>query len=163
MPDRYNSVKINSRKFDGTIHRSWNARLVEKRNELLVFVGEFETEVKHRHLGVIRRKTVSYEFYWINRGYNVFRFHEPDGELRNFYCNLNLPPFFENDVLDYVDLDVDVLVWKDFSVQILDLDEFEENAILFGYSEELRETVDKNLKELLSLITEKSFPFDYKS
>ncbi len=160
MSDRI--VKINSRKFDGTIHRSWNAALTEQTDSLLVFVGEFEKEVAHQHLGVIRRETISHEFYWLDRGYNVFRFHEPEGSLRNFYCNLNLPPTFSDGVLGYVDLDIDVLVWNDFSIQILDTDEFEENAQRFGYSEELRATVAENLQELLSLIERRLFPFDYK-
>lgn len=131
-------------------------------NSLLTFVGTFEKEVKHSKLGVIRPNTVSYEFYWLNRGYNVFRFHEPEGDLRNFYCNINLPPKFENNNLDYVDLDVDVLVWKDFSIEILDLDEFETNAQKFKYSKQIRDAVDKNLEELLALIDKKQFPFDYK-
>lgn len=155
-------VTINSRKFDGEIYRSWQAELIKQTDSLLTFVGVFEDEINHRHLGVIRRGTISYEFYWRKKGYNVFRFHEPEGDLRNFYCNLNLPPKWANGVLDYVDLDIDVLVWKDFSIQILDEDEFAENARLFGYSKELRETVKANLKELLTLVEQKSLPFDYK-
>ena len=94
-------ITINSRKYDGKIHRSWKATLIGQTNSLLKFVGEFDQEIKHAHLGVIRRGTVSYEYYWLDRWYNVFRFHEPEGDLRNFYCNVNLPPKFENDVLDY--------------------------------------------------------------
>jgi len=157
-----NIVIINSRKFDGKIHRSWNARLIEQRNSLLIFVGEFEEEVSHPFLGVIRRGTVSYEFYWLDRWYNVFRFHEPDGSLRNFYCNVNKPPEFENGVLDYIDLDIDILVWKDFSHQILDVEEFKENAKGFSYSDNLREKVRASLSELISLIENRMFPFDYK-
>ena len=155
-------AEINSRKFDGKIHRRWNAELVEQTGSRLTFVGKFAEEVNHPHLGVIRRGTISYEFYWLNRGYNVFRFHEPEGDLRNFYCNLNLPPKFANGVLDYVDLEVDVVVWKDFSYEILDLDEFEENAKIFGYSKTLRVEVRSNLKKILSLVEGKSFPFDFK-
>lgn len=154
-------VTINSRKFDWKIHRSWKAEILEQTDSLLSFVGEFEKEVNHPKLGVIRRGTISYEFYWLNRGYNVFRFHEPKGDLRNFYCNLNLPPKFENGVLDYIDLDVDVLVWKDFSIEILDLDEFETNAKIFDYPKKVRDDVNKNLEEVLSLIELKTFPFDY--
>lgn len=155
-------VKINSRKFDGRIHRSWNVELLEETDSLLTFIGEFEKEISHPHLGVIRRGTISHEFYWLTRGYNVFRFHEPEGDLRNFYCNLNLLPKFANGILDYVDMDIDVLVWEDFSYEILDLDEFEENAKIFRYSKTLRDEVDKNLKEILSLIERKYFPFDFK-
>lgn len=163
MNDETNLYTINSKKFDNKIHKQWSAKLIERKNNLLVFYGEFEKEVKHQQLGVIRRNTKSFEFYWLDRGYNVFRFHEPEGDLRNFYCNLNLPPRFENNVLDYVDLDLDVLVWKDFSYEILDMDEFEKNSKKFNYSNSLKAEVEKNLKELLSLIELKSFPFDYQN
>jgi protein associated with RNAse G/E len=160
MPE--NPITINSRKFDGTIHKSWKAELLSETEELLTFVGIFENEVIHPKLGIIRRGTVSYEFYWKNRWFNIFRFHEPDGKLRNFYCNLNMPPVLSENALDYVDLDIDVLVWQDFSFQILDLDEFEQHALKYNYSNDLRETINLTLKELLSMIEKKSFPFDYK-
>lgn len=152
---------INSRKFDGAIHRSWTAELVDRAESLIIFTGVFETEIKHPKLGVIRRGTVSREFYWTNRWYNVFRFHEPEGGLRNFYCNVSQPPVCAGDVLDYVDLDIDVVVWKDFSIEILDLEEYLENAGKFNYSTELRNNAGEGLKEVLHLIKTKSFPFDF--
>ena len=160
MPQKL--VTINSRKYDGEIHKSWQAELLSETSDLLTFLGKFDFEVNHSKLGVIRRGTVSYEFYWKNRWLNVFRFHEPEGDLRNFYCNLNLPPVLTDGVLDYVDLDVDVLVWRDFSFEILDVDEYERHAVKYNYSKELREKVDAALKELLLMIERKSFPFDYK-
>lgn len=162
MPKLNKTVTINSRKFDGAIHRSWQAEFVEQKNTLLIFKGVFAEEIKHSHLGVIRRGTISYEYYWLDRFYNVFRFHEPDGEFRNFYCNVNLPPKCENGVLDYIDLDIDVVVWKDFSIQILDLDEFEESSKNFNYTEDLIIKTKSNLEELLRLIENRDFPFDYK-
>jgi len=157
-----NLVTINSRKFDGEIHRSWKAQLLSYESSLIVFVGEFEEEINHDHLGVIRRGTLSREFYWTDCWYNIFRFHEPDGGLRNFYCNINLPPKFENNVLDYVDLDIDLIVWKDFSYQILDMGEFEQNANRFSYSDELRHKALNSLDELIFLVKNKSFPFNQK-
>lgn len=153
-------IVINSRKFDGKIHRSWKADLISQEDSLLVFVGEFEKEVKHPNLGVIRRGTVSYEYYWLDRWYNIFRFHEPEGALRNFYCNVNMPPKFENGVLDYIDLDVDILVWKDFKYEILDAEEFEDNAAKYFYSENLKQMVDSNVKELINLIEDRKYPFN---
>jgi len=155
-------ITINSRKYDGSIHKSWNAKLLSKNDSLLTFLGKFEKKIKHQHLGVIGRGTISYEFYWLNCWYNIFRFHEPDGKLRNFYCNINLPLNFNGKVLDYVDLDIDILVWKDFSYQVLDFEEFEANAERFSYSDKLRKKVKKTQKKLLSLIENRTFPFDYK-
>jgi protein associated with RNAse G/E len=153
------SVTINSRKFDEKIHRSWKAEFLEKRDSLLIFAGEFEDEIRHPELGIIRRGTVSFEYYWLDRWYNVFKFFEPDGEFRNFYCNLNMPPRFENNVLDYVDLEIDVLVANDFEVKILDREEFEENSKLFKYSKDLIKKTFDTLDELLKAIEARAFPF----
>ena len=155
-------VTVNSRKFDNKIHRTWTAYFVEQNSSLLSLVGKFEKEIKHEALGVIGRGTISYEFYWFHRHYNIFRFHEPAGKLRNFYCNLSLRPKLENDVLDYVDLDIDVLVDADFGFRILDSEEYEENAARFSYGNELKNTIEKNLQELLALIKNRQFPFNYK-
>lgn len=153
------SVTINSRKFDGRIHRTWQADLIEKTEELFTFVGVFEQEVKHPDLGLIRPGTISYEYYWPDRWYNVFKFHEPEGQLRNFYCNINFPPRFQNAVLDFIDLDIDLLVWRDFSWQRLDVEEFEQNTLVYGYSEEIVKKVSATVAELEEMIRERIFPF----
>ena len=162
MLEKNRIITINSRKYNGKLHRSWKAEFIQRDTSLLEFAGEFEKEISHSHLGFIRRGTISYEFYWLDRWYNVFRFHEPDESLRNFYCNINMPPKFENGILDYIDLDIDVVVWKDFSRQILDVEEFEENSRRFNYPDELLEKVRDSLSGLTALIDNRIFPFDYK-
>jgi protein associated with RNAse G/E len=159
MPEK-KLVTINSRKFDGKIHRKWQAELFEQTDSKLVFVGEFEKEVVHPILGVIRRGTLSFEFYWLKRNYNIFRFHEPEGNLRNYYCNISFPPTFQNNILDYVDLDVDILVSTDFKYQILDFDEFEQNSRLYEYTADLKQIVDSAVKDVIDLIEKRSFPFN---
>ena len=151
---------INSRKYDGSIHRTWNAELKSQKESLLIFEGVFEEEINHNILGVIRRGTISYEYYWTDRWYNIFRFHEPNGDLRNFYCNVSQPPTMNGNILDYTDFDIDILVNADLSYQILDVDEFNENRRLLGYTSEIVKKVDKSVSELINLIENKDFPFD---
>lgn len=153
-------VTINSRKYDMSIRRTWTCELVERHGQQLVFVGEFEHHVEHAGLGSIRRGTISYEYYWLDRWYNVFRFHEPDGSLRNFYCNVAMPAIYANDVLDYVDLDIDVVVWQDYTLEILDREDFEANSIIYQYPPRIRSKVDRSLMELLTLVGNRGFPFD---
>ncbi len=153
-------VTINSRKYDQSIRRSWNAKLIECVGSMLVLAGEFDRDVEHTDLGVIPRGTVSHEYYWLDRWYNIFRFLTPDGNLRNYYCNVNMPPRFENGILDYVDLDIDVLVWPDGSHNVLDMDEFEKNAALFPYPADVRTNAVDTLAELISNKDGRKFPFD---
>ncbi|MEK7722750.1 MAG: DUF402 domain-containing protein [Acidobacteriota bacterium] len=153
-------ITINSRKFDNSIHRNWQCKLLEETKEYWLFVGEFEKEVSHNKLGVIRRKTISYEYYFKEKWFNIFRFHEPEGQLKFYYCNINMPPIFENGVLDYVDLDIDVLVKKDFQFEILDEDEFIENSNKYEYPSSIQSMAKTNLHKLLEKIKKQAFPFN---
>lgn len=162
MQNSNETVIINSRKYDGTIHKTWTADLIERKGTMITLIGKFDKEIKHSHLGIIGRGTISYEFYWLEGWFNIFRFHEPDGSLRNFYCNINMPPKFENNVLNYVDLDIDVLVWKDFTTEILDADEFAENCSKYNYPAKIKNRTNENIKKIMALVRNRDFPFDIK-
>jgi len=154
------SIIVSARKYDGTEHRSWSARLVVREGSLLILDARFDKDVEHDWIGRISKGTVSTEYYWLDRWYNVFRFSDDDRRLRNFYCNVNLPPVFDGKILSYVDLDIDVLVEPDFSYTILDRDDFEENAKKYSYPAEIKENAERALTELISLLESRAFPFD---
>ncbi len=153
-------IVVRALKFDRREHRRWGARLQKRDGELLVLDAEFDKEVRHPQLGLIRRGTLSIEYYWLDRWYNVFRFLEPDGQLRSFYCNVNMPPEFDGRTLSYVDLDIDILVAPNLDYEILDMDEFESNAEVFNYPKAVRESAHRAVHEIISLVTERRFPFD---
>ena len=153
------SILVRACKFDGAEHRSWNAELIHQEDSLLVLDAKFEDEVQHDLLGTLLSGTVSLEYYWLDRWYSIFRFSEPTCQLRNFYCNINLPPVLQENVLSYIDLDIDVLVNPDFSYQILDEDEFAVNALRYNYPAELQSQARRALDELIKLIEERQFPF----
>lgn len=154
------SVEVRALKFDGQIHREWQARLVARDASLIVVEGVFAEEIRHPQLGLISPGTHSVEYYWTDRCYSVFRFREPSGELRNYYCNINLPAKFDGRVLTFIDLDIDVLVAPDFSMRILDEDEFAANAARYRYPAAVRESVPRALAELIDLIERRVHPFD---
>lgn len=154
------SIIVRACKFDGREHRRWRARLLSREASLLVLDASFDEEVNHPLLGHIARGTLSLEYYWLDRWYNIFRFSEPDGALRNYYCNVNAPPTFDGRVLKFIDLDMDVLVAPDLSYKILDEDEFAANARLYDYPAEVKRQAQAALDELIRLIEHRQFPFD---
>ena len=152
-------VEVHVLKYDGTEHRSWPAFLSKRDGPLLVLDAVFDQKIEHDLLGTIASGTISTEYYWRDRWYNVFRFSNRGGTLKSFYCNVNMPPTFDGRVLSYVDLDIDVLVKPDFSYQVLDLEDFDENARAYGYPSDVRENANAALGELIRLIETHSFPF----
>lgn len=155
-----NEIRVSVRKYDGREHRHWRARIAKREDTLLILDAVFEEEIEHDLLGTIARGTVSTEYYWLDRWYNVFRFSDNSGKLQNFYCNINQPPSFDGRVLSYIDLDIDVLVAPDLTYKILDLDDFEANARAYAYPEDVQAHAHDALDELLKLIEARAFPFD---
>ncbi|MBC7933086.1 MAG: DUF402 domain-containing protein [Rubrivivax sp.] len=153
-------VRVDSLKYDGRLHRSWPARLVRRAGPLLVVEGVFAIAVRHGLLGTIAAGTRSTEYYWTDRWYSIFRFREPAGQLRNYYCNINRPAEFDGSALTFVDLDIDVLVSPDFTYEVLDEEEFKTHAAQFGYTDEVLRRVAEAREELIGLIEARSFPFD---
>src|SRR3989441_6858405 len=152
-------VTVRVLKYDGADYRDWTARLSRHDGALLVLEAEFEYDVQHDLLGAIESGTRTVEYYWLDRWYNIFRFMNDDDAIRLYYCNVNMPPSLKDNVLTYIDLDIDVLVQPDFSYQVLDLDEFEANARCYGYSEEVKSQTKTAVKELVFMIESRQFPF----
>jgi len=153
-------IVVSVLKYDGLEHRRWRARVAKIEGPLLVLDAVFEEEINHDLLGTIALGTVSTEYYWLDRWYNVFRFSDKSGKLKNFYCNVNQPPSFDGSVLSYIDLDIDVLVAPDLTYKILDLDDFEANARAYAYPEDVQANAHGALKDLTELIEARAFPFN---
>lgn len=158
-PGAEQQVIVSACKFDGREHRRWPARVMKREDNLLILDARFTEEIRHRLLGVIAPGTISVEYYWLDRWYNIFRFLNPNGELRSFYCNVNIPPTFDGQILSYIDLDIDILVAPDLSYQIVDEDEFAQNAARYNYTSQVRSGAYKALEELVMLIEKREFPF----
>ena len=158
--NRPKEIVVSVLKYDGREHRRWPARIARNSGSLLVLDAVFDQEIQHELLGTISSGTISTEYYWLDRWYNVFRFSDSNQTLQNFYCNINQPPSFDGHVLSYIDLDIDVLVAPDFTYKILDVDDFEENAKRYAYPDEVQANARVALAELISLIETRAFPFN---
>jgi len=153
------TILVRACKYDGIEHRRWTAQVVKQEGSLVVLDARFPEEVVHDLLGTIAVGTHSLEYYWLDRWYNVFRFAQPNGQLRNYYCNVNVPPTFDGEVLSYADLDLDILVEPDFSYRLLDLDDFEINVQRYGYSAEVQHHARQAVDDLVGMIQRREFPF----
>jgi protein associated with RNAse G/E len=54
---------------------------------------------------------------------------------------------------------LDILVEPHFSYQILDVEDFERNAKLYGYPDEVQSNAKRAVDDLVNLIETRGFPF----
>src|SRR5215211_4087212 len=88
------------------------------------------------------------EYYYTDRWYNIFVIHDrDDGRLKGWYCNIGKPAVFEDGVVSYIDLALDLWVSTTGEQTVMDEDEFEELSL----NEELKAGALRGLGELKQL------------
>ena len=96
------------------------------------------------------------EYYYTDRWYNIFAIHDrEDGQIKGWYCNIGKPAVFEDGIVSYIDLALDLWVSTDGTQTVLDEDEFENLKL----NEELRTGAINGLDELKALFKSKNPPF----
>lgn len=153
-------ITVNAFGFDKKLKRSWKCLVTGIEGNALTLVGEFKEKVEHPDLGTIEAGTISTEYFWLDGWHNIFRFTSPTGQLKCWYCNLTMPPELSDNSLDYIDLDIDIVIWPDGTHQVLDEAEFAVNAERFDYSSEIRENVRRSVNAIMELLRSGKPPFD---
>jgi hypothetical protein len=94
------------------------------------------------------------ETYYFDRWYNIFEIHDLETDrLKGWYCNVNYPAEGVNGRVSYVDLALDLLVYPDGRLLVLDEDEFDELTLSESNKQKAREA----LKELMSIFEQKTY------
>ncbi|MCG1010758.1 DUF402 domain-containing protein [Salinicoccus sp. ID82-1] len=83
----------------------------------------------------------------------------PNGNLE-YYCNIALPPEYEDGNVSFIDLDVDIVKIPGEDWKMVDYDEFIVNSRLLNYPEDIFQFVEHSVDKLKSRIEKQSFPFD---
>jgi hypothetical protein len=100
----------------------------------------------------LKRNDRFVETYYSDRWYNIYEIYDRDDKrLKGYYCNISKPAVFEDGVISFVDLALDLWVGADGKQTVLDEDEFEELNMDFhartqalAALEELRERFKAN-------------------
>lgn len=88
------------------------------------------------------------EYYYTERWYNIFVVYDRDDRrLKGWYCNVGKPAVFEDGVVSYIDLALDLWVSTTGQQTVLDEDEFEALEL----DEALRDGALKGLDSLKQL------------
>ena len=88
------------------------------------------------------------------------RLEKPNGAgLEGFYCNVTTPAKYDGENVAYIDLDLDLHVSAQGTLEVLDEDEFSENSLRMGYSPDVIRASRSALEELIRLAATAEGPF----
>lgn len=147
------TIRVRSFRYDKSINKEWTANVEEIDGSRIVLSGRFATRVEHPALGVIEAGTMTIEYFWTDRWYNLFRFLNDNGSVKLDYFNIAAPAVLSDRMLDFVDLDLDLVVRGSGRIEILDEEEFRVNSIRLGYDPETVRCAHDSLKTIKQTIS----------
>ncbi len=149
---------IHSYKHNGKIHRAWDeAVLLEETKEYLVF-GNNCTKVTEADGRSWKTKEPAIMYFFFNRWFNIIGQLKKDGIY--YYCNMASPFLIEDNAIKYIDYDLDLRVFSNGNIKILDKGEYKYHKIKMNYNESIDIILKKELDSLIDMVKKKEIAFN---
>ena len=141
-------IKVQKKNPEGEVKHEYEGVILQ-RDERSIIVEALFDRADMPFMDVVFKKGDRFvEYYYSDRWYNIFVIHDRDDEqVKGWYCNIGLPAVFEDGLVSYVDLALDLWVSVSGEQTLLDEDEFESLQL----SKEWRNGALNGLKELKNL------------
>lgn len=141
-------IKVQKKNPEGEVKHEYEGVILQ-RDERSIIVEALFDRADMPFMDVVFKKGDRFvEYYYSDRWYNIFVIHDRDDEqVKGWYCNIGLPAVFEDGLVSYVDLALDLWVSVSGEQTVLDEDEFESLQL----SKEWRNGALNGLKELKNL------------
>lgn len=153
-------IHVVSTKYDGSAHWEFDSFFVAERGPLLIATNFAGQELRNK-VGLWKTPFDVRNHFWSDRWYNVMRCDRPRaGGLEYWYCNVTTPATYDGETIRYADLDLDVRVYANGTIEILDEDEFLEHSAVMGYPPDVIEQSRAAVDELVALARGAQFPFE---
>ncbi|MEI3606421.1 DUF402 domain-containing protein [Pseudogracilibacillus sp. SE30717A] len=157
FPKIGSKVEIVSLKHNKQLHRCWKENIILFHNNDQLIGANNETIVEESD-GQKWETTEPAIFYFDKRyWFNIITLFEKNDYY--YYCNLSSPVTYKNQTLQYIDYDIDVIVQSNLDYQIVDQQDFKDNAETYAYSSAIKKSVDEGLHMLIDWIETEKGPF----
>ena len=146
-------------KHNGKVHRTWYQTYLIEETDDYVAVGSthsFVIEADGRRWHAIEPAV---SIIMKKRWFNVVCMIKTTGI--NYYVNIASPSIIEDNVIKYIDYDLDFKVDSEYQIKTLDEYEYKKHKKLLNYSDELDEVINYNFSKVRKLIENKEFPFSH--
>ena len=150
-------IIIVSFKHNGKVHRTWYQTYLIEDSKDYVVVGSTHSLVIEADGRRWRANEPAISIFFKNEWFNVVCMIRDEGIF--YYVNIASPSLFEEEVIKYIDYDLDFKVSPDYKIKILDEFEYKKHKKLFNYSESLDTIIKRKFKIIKQKIINQEFPF----
>lgn len=154
------TLVIQCYKHNGTIHKSWNVAYVLDIKRDYIVLGNENVLVTKQDGRTWRTKEPAIMFFYNNRWFNIIAQLKSNGIF--YYCNIASPYVIDENVVKYIDYDLDLRVFSDGAFKILDRNEYNYHKKLMKYPKEINYIIKEELSALIEMKKTGEFPFNEK-
>lgn len=158
MKDKKERIIIHCYKHNGQLHKTWQDAFVLEKTKDKIVLGNCQALVTKVDGKTWYTKEPAILFYYPNKWYNIIAQLKEHGLF--YYCNITSPFIIEDNIIKYIDYDLDLRVFPDGGFKVLDRNEYRYHKRLMKYSKELDMVIKHSLTELINLKRSNSGPFD---
>ena len=151
-------MTIHCYKHNGRIHRIWDeATILDVQDNLLV-AANYKTKVTESDGHSHKTGEPAIIFFYKKRWFNIIAQLKKKGLY--YYCNIATPYLIDDNIIKYIDYDLDLRVFPDWGYRVLDKNEYNYHKQLMKYPEELDIILKRELDELIDMEKKRQGPFD---
>lgn len=150
-------IEIKSYKHDGKLHRIWDRGLVLEDNEDFIVVASKRAKVVESNGRKWFTKEPAVTIFSKKEWYNVICMLKSEGVT--YYCNIASPALVEKNTIKYIDYDLDIKLFANNSIKVLDEKEYQNHKRFYDYSKELDKVLKYELANIRQKMEARKFPF----
>lgn len=151
-------LEIHCYKHNGTIHRTWNEAIVLSVTKDLLVCGNDNVLITEKNGKTHKTKETNIIYFYSNKWFNVFAQFKKRGLY--YKCNIATPYLIDDNVIKFIDYDLDLKVYPDGNFKILDQNEYKYHKKLMKYSEDLDKVLLSELDNLIEMKKNNEGPFN---
>ena len=151
-------LTINCYKHNGKIHRSWDeATVLDITDDYLVCANN-KAKVTENDGRSYYTNEPAILFFYKKNWYNIIAQLKSHGLF--YYCNIATPYVIDENIIKYIDYDLDLRVFPDGGFRVLDRNEYKYHKKIMHYSDDLDLVLRSELSKLIDLKRKNNGPFN---
>lgn len=152
------NLKLHCYKHNGKINSTSDRITILDIKEDYIVCGDYKTTITDSDGSTRKTKEPAIMFFYKDRWFNVLAQFKKQGLF--YYCNIATPYLIDENIIKYIDYDLDLRVFPDGGFKILDRNEYNYHKKIMHYSDDLDEIIKSELSELIEMKRANKGPFD---
>lgn len=151
-------IEIQGYKHDGRMHRIWDSVYVLDETEEYIVVCSTKTKVVEHDFRIRYTKEPAIMVFFKNSWWNVIAMLKKTGIT--YYVNLASPFIVDSQKIKYIDYDLDLKMYPNGDIKVIDVREYGFHRKKYGYSEDIDTILRYNLVAVKKEMQDMNFPFN---